>query len=595
VLHKRRLFFLLLIFVFSRCEKQNFYHDYLHFEQEANNIKVHQMHRLDSLLQLSGLSQAQKAAVLMRKGQLLSLKEEDNEAVKQFLSASKVFKNHRQSQLLSKVYWHLGTSYSFQGKKVKATDYLLEALRLNEKYKDPKLEANIYNALSHVYYQYQDYDKSIGYLQKAIDILKKQKDSVELSTSYNNIAVIYKNMGEYDKAKDYNLISLEYNIKLKDTFAIAKSYNNLGLINEELGNFIEANDYYKKAIYLNDKIGSANTSSIQNLGNLFAKQKKYEEAENQYLTALNINNKTGNLPKQKKIYDALLELSISTNQLNKALKWQQKRDSIELALHNIENQERLTWIEDQYKLKTKEKELENLKSINKRNYVILSIFLLLILLFALFWMQKNKNKSLQTEKKNIELQQKILRAQMNPHFIFNVLSAIQHSLLENQPVKSAKYLSKFAKLIRQNFDFIQQKNISLSEEIDSLKNYLNTQQFRFNDKFDYDFIVSGVQVENEKIPPLLLQPFVENSIEHGFKNFKKQGKIIIKIQKINDRLCFEISDNGQGFDYTAKKTKLHALDIFLNRLKIRGKNEEESFKVISNQNGTIIKFCLKND
>ncbi len=587
--------FLLIVFLWS-CREQNFYKDYLSYEKQMNAIKVHEMSRLDSLLHLSSVTAPQKAAIFIRKGQLLSLKENEKAAIKQYQKASKILKKHNQTRLLSKVYWYLGTAYSFQGKKVKATDNLLEALRLNKKYNDPKLEANIYNALSHVYYQYQDFDQSIGYLQKAIDILQKQKDSIELSTSYNNIAVIYKNMGEYQKAIDYNLISLDYNTQLKDTFAIAKSYNNLGLINEETGNFDLAQSYYEKAIFLNDKIESSNTSPIQNLGNLYYRQKQIDKAKKYYLKALKINKKTGKINKQKKLYNALLELSISNNQLNEALKWQKHRDSIEILINNLNNKERLNLIEDQYQLATKENELEKLKALNKKNRIIFSIVGLVFLMSALWLIQRIRNKKLQTEKNNIELQQRILRSQMNPHFVFNVLSAIQNSLLDNEPIKSAGFLSKFAKLVRQNFDFIHHSEINLTDELDSLENYLQTQQLRFKNKFDYQIdIDKNIHPETEKIPPLLLQPFVENAIEHGFKNLKQGGKINIHIYKNFDKTCYEITDNGSGFDPEKKKNRLHAIDIFLKRLKLRDKQEEKDFKIISDKKGTTIKFCLKND
>jgi len=185
---------------------------------------------------------------------------------------------------------------------------------------------------------------------------------------------------------------------------------------------------------------------------------------------------------------------------------------------------------------------------------------------------------------------------MNPHFIFNALSAIQNSLMDNEPIKSAGYLSRFAKLIRQNFDFINQKSILLKDEIDALQNYMDTQKLRYQDKFDYEInVFADVDINQVEIPPLLIQPFIENSIEHGFKNKKDKGKITINISKKDMNICYEIIDNGKGYKTLKKDGKIHSIDIVKKRLKLIGNNDEKSIKMETSDKGTNIKFCLKND
>ena len=294
------------------------------------------------------------------------------------------------------------------------------------------------------------------------------------------------------------------------------------------------------------------------------------------------------------MYDALLQIALKQKDFQNSLKYQEKRDSFYLLQKEKENQENLKLAENQYQLVTKENEFLKEKNTNRRNKFIFTISILSLLFLLIFWQIQNKNKKLKDEKNRLFLEQKVLRSQMNPHFIFNALSAIQNSLLDNEPIKSASYLSRFAKLIRQNFDFIDKRNIVLSEEIDALKNYLETQKMRFQDKFDYEInIYDNIDIHSIEIPPLLLQPFVENAIEHGFKRINETGKISITIYKQQNAICFEIKDNGIGFKKTKKDGKKHAIDIFLKRLKLRGKGEEKSFNITSNNKGTTIKFCLK--
>lgn len=117
------------------------------------------------------------------------------------------------------------------------------------------------------------------------------------------------------------------------------------------------------------------------------------------------------------------------------------------------------------------------------------------------------------------MEQKLLRAQMNPHFIFNALAAIQNITLEGDPLKSSQHIAKFAKLIRQNFDYVRKDKISLDKEISMITNYIETQRLRFNNVFNYQIDISGVDDSTKVfIPPMLLQPFVENAIEYGVKD-----------------------------------------------------------------------------
>ncbi|NPA67010.1 MAG: hypothetical protein GXO50_00205, partial [Chlorobi bacterium] len=102
-----------------------------------------------------------------------------------------------------------------------------------------------------------------------------------------------------------------------------------------------------------------------------------------------------------------------------------------------------------------------------------------------------------------------------------------------------------------------------------------------------------VDIHNVEIPPLLLQPFIENAIEHGFKNKKEEGKITVNIYKDKNRYCFEIKDNGKGLSEEKKDKKLHAIDIFKKRLALREKQEEKTFKILSSKKGTTVKFCLR--
>jgi hypothetical protein len=154
---------------------------------------------------------------------------------------------------------------------------------------------------------------------------------------------------------------------------------------------------------------------------------------------------------------------------------------------------------------------------------------------------------LREQQKNLLLQQKLLRSQMNPHFLFNSLVSIQNFILNEEPAKAGKYLSKFSKLVRNILDSSFEEYTSLEEEISTIENYLELQKVRYSDKFDYSIdIEPDMDTENRMIPPMLAQPFIENAIEHGIKHKEGKGRIDIRLRRLGDWAIFEVKDDGVG-------------------------------------------------
>lgn len=140
-----------------------------------------------------------------------------------------------------------------------------------------------------------------------------------------------------------------------------------------------------------------------------------------------------------------------------------------------------------------------------------------------------------------------LRAQMNPHFVFNCLSSINHFILINKQEEASDYLTRFSRLIRLILDNSRTETITLSKELETLRLYIEMEQMRFANRFDYQIAVAdNIQAEHLDIPPLLIQPYVENAIWHGFMHKKSEGLLQINIYLQKDVLCIEIEDDGIG-------------------------------------------------
>ena len=178
-----------------------------------------------------------------------------------------------------------------------------------------------------------------------------------------------------------------------------------------------------------------------------------------------------------------------------------------------------------------------------------------MLLFFVKRTQKIKQREKERtflNKKLAEMELKALRAQMNPHFIFNVLNSIQYYISHNKNEEAQHYMSKFAKLVRSTLDNSRSTFISLADELSLLRLYIDLEKIRFEDRFDYEIkIGNDIDLNAVKIPNMLLQPYVENSIKHGFKGKEAKYFIDISILSEKENIVCLIIDNGIGREKAA--------------------------------------------
>jgi hypothetical protein len=169
--------------------------------------------------------------------------------------------------------------------------------------------------------------------------------------------------------------------------------------------------------------------------------------------------------------------------------------------------------------------------------VIISLFLLLYFL----------RKRWKAEQRSITLEQKLLRSQMNPHFIFNSLASIQNFVVNHKANEASIYLSRFSQLIRNILDNSTEEFVPLQKETETIRHYLDLQQVRFAGQFTYNLTVDDkIDEESMMIPPMLAQPFIENAIEHGIRHKDTAGHIEIRFLLEDKLIRFEVEDDGIG-------------------------------------------------
>jgi ligand-binding sensor domain-containing protein/two-component sensor histidine kinase len=234
-----------------------------------------------------------------------------------------------------------------------------------------------------------------------------------------------------------------------------------------------------------------------------------------------------------------------------------------------------------------------------RLLVLLLVAALIYIYFRvrIYHVKKEAKRRNLMQQKMAQLEMKALRAQMNPHFIFNALNSIQTFMMKSETEQALAYLNRFARLIRSVLDHSQQNTIPISKEVNMLENYIELEKLRFADQFDYKIIIDpALDPDFTEILTMIIQPFIENAIWHGLLHKKEQGRLLLSFTKMQDRILCVIEDNGIGREKSAALKQLsgytHAsrgLQITRDRLALYNSrfNMDASFDIedLSDANG----------
>lgn len=273
---------------------------------------------------------------------------------------------------------------------------------------------------------------------------------------------------------------------------------------------------------------------------------------------------------------------------------QEKQFMLKTALYNMttDAEARISLLKkekqmQEFELGIKNGELQKQSLLQK--FLVTSLLLLLVIGVILFrnLSLKQKNEKLANEqqqailqKKTIELEMQALRAQMNPHFIFNCLSSIDNLVQSNQSDKATRYLALFARLIRMVLESSKSNQVPFQKDFETMQLYLELEQFRCNNKFTYDIRVDDELLQGHfDVPPLIIQPFIENSIHHGLLNKSANDRRLkIAVSLYDDTIVYDISDNGVGRKQAALIKQMnkpdqrsYGIDITRERIQLHNK------------------------
>ena len=443
-----------------------------------------------------------------------------------------------------------------------------------------------------VYYDNENFTEALDYYRRAEKGYLSVNDTVNVSFVYFNLANTYSRIDSADLSLIYFQKTLSNPEWSKNKYYSAYCFHGLAHAYEILGDMDKAIDYNLKAIALSEEIDEkrSRTGSFANLSGCYFKVRDYKKAIEYAKRAIKLGEEIGY---DEKVADGYWFLALANNALGnykEAYEAYRKFDKLDSMVINAERNKLIVNLEKKYESEKKDNEISSLSQqaqiqalqLSQRNTQLIGAgVLLLLLVFGVVIV--NQQRSLKHRQAVADMEQRVLRLQMNPHFIFNALASIQTYILQSNTKESVSYLSKFAKLMRQILEHSREEFITVKQETEMLKNYIEIQQLRFKDKFEFVIEVdAGIDQEMVRIPPLFAQPFVENAIEHGFKEKDSGGKLTVRFERIGSKISLMVNDNGSGIKMTDIEEKEHrslATQITRERLNLLGRKFKEVFSL----------------
>ncbi len=438
--------------------------------------------------------------------------------------------------------------------------------------------------LGSAYVAQKDYDKAMQYFRKSITLGKMNNDKRTLAYNYSTMGEVFLLQNQIDSAILYLNQGKILKTELGNRRSIPISDHLTGQAYYVRGDMINAEKYFNLALtgHINNKNKRYQSFCYAYLGKINIQTNKLNKAEIFLETGEEIAKSIHSMEYLILIYDAFVDLYKKTGNWGKAIVSLQLSNTYEDSIINIINGQQLQLLEVEYETEKKEQQIELLSAENKiknqrirLGIAVISVLLLLVIMIFFLMRMRKKNAQMAQD----DLKQKLFRSQMNPHFIFNALGSIQNYMYKNETKKAAQFLGNFASLSRSILKYSNEESISLEKEIETLTNYLELEKMRMNNAFSYEFIYDqDLETEFINIPPMMIQPFIENAIKHGLKEVEKDGKITIEIRDKVDILEVIVLDNGVGFKNSQQnKDENHesmATQIFNERMKhLKRKNK----------------------
>jgi len=530
--------------------------------------------------------------------------------LKNFSASLSIYRETGDKKASANPLGNIGSIYYDLGNYPEALKNHFAALKIGEELGNKKIQASNLNNIGIIFRDQGNYAEALKYYFKALKLDEELGDKKGKAQNLANIGIVYGDQGNYTEALKHYLAALKLDEELGDKRQKALNLSNIGTLYKDHGNYNEALKYYLANIKITEEIGdkAQMAYSYINIGNIYTKLKKNTEASRCLTKGLSLATEIGSLVDIKESYSGLAALDSAKGDFKQSMADYKMCISYKDSLVNKENAKKTTQIQMQYEFDKKqhadsiqrasENRISLLNLQKQKVYTGLGIAGFILVVLLLFFVYRSytlqrkataemaissqkEEQYLKTEfKKQIaQAETKALRAQMNPHFIFNCLNSINSFIIDGNHEIASDYLIRFSKLIRLILDNSRSETISLEKELEALDLYVLLEGARFDNKFKCVYrIAENLDTSVIMIPPMLLQPFVENAIWHGLMHKETEGTITLEVKKENEEfLNISIIDDGIGREKAAElksKTlthKSHGLKVTSQRIEMMNK------------------------
>lgn len=416
-----------------------------------------------------------------------------------------------------------------------------------------------------IFSELKEYTKAGQYFKQAYDIAKQQKDTtiicaalVRLSSNYTDLFTTNNNQYLLDSSSNFSTAALTIARYPQDFIESTQAYSNLSKYYNLQKKFKEGIQYADSIIYKSPK-GVHDFDRFL----MLAYERKSEalfELKN-YTSSLNMADSALHYAllfnKQLSIYplELIYKNAKVLNNDNKALWAYEKMTQTKDSIFSLEKNKIIQELEKKYNQAKNEKLITELSQ-QKKIYLLLIVAAISIIVIVIFYLRQQKLKHQQII---METEQRLNRARMNPHFFFNTLASLQSfALTENDNINLAANISKFSHIMRETLESTYKEYVTIEQEIDFLNEYLELQKLRFPNRFSFNIHADKMlEIDVLQIPSMIIQPFIENAIEHGLKGIEYSGIIDVFFKQYKEELMIEIIDNGNGLSTVAKENGEH--------------------------------------
>ncbi len=491
------------------------------------------------------------------------------QAVEHYQKGGFVSENHR-------LHKEIGMCYEVQKEYKKA----LNEYTLYKKY-FPKQPKEINKKIANIYFLEEEYEKALDLYQQVLKVEEAEESYLGISDTKAQIANIYLAMNQPKKAQSLYEESDKFNEQAiqtqgKQSYSIQdaiQSNKSLNTTQQKIGKMYRDNQQYEDELILRKKAiqrgkryndykkvsqeeieisniyieQGFNNKAIKQLNNTISKVDTLIAVREEKAIAYKTLSKAYN--EEKKYEEALIAYQKYVAEQEKILK--EKEAAFANLSEALTIQKKLYAIQKDFQIQEKtigllqqEKQLQQADLRNQQWLIYGLLLIIFVILIATFFIYKNA-KSRRIANQLLAL--KSLRSQMNPHFIFNALNSVNQFIAKNDERTANRFLSDFSRLMRLVLENSQKDFVSLSKEINIIQLYIKLEHNRFRDQFEYTLdIDESIDADDIEIPPMLIQPYIENAVWHGLRYKETFGMLKIELKKINDNIHIIIEDNGIG-------------------------------------------------